>query len=95
MKANLKVFLPGTLQIMKKLLPKKVVGNLKSTDSKTIREYIDEENMPVKWGGKDDYVYNFEPEAHSDEMNAKLEVTNNNTEEQTNLNSLHRKVSSN
>lgn len=54
--------------------------------------------MPVEWGGKDDYVYSFEPEVRQndelkDEKGTSHRPINNNKGEETNLNLLHRKVS--
>ncbi|EAA11055.4 motile sperm domain-containing protein 2-like [Anopheles arabiensis] len=54
--------LNATFQIIKKLLPAKAVDRLRNISSKNIREYIDDDNMPRSWGGKDDYVFQFVPE---------------------------------
>uniref|UniRef100_A0A182LVN4 MSP domain-containing protein n=1 Tax=Anopheles culicifacies TaxID=139723 RepID=A0A182LVN4_9DIPT len=54
--------LNATFQIIKKLLPAKAVDRLRNISNKNIREYIDEDNMPRSWGGKDDYVFEFIPE---------------------------------
>lgn len=50
----------GPFKIIKALLPANAVEILKLVDSKTLKEYIDEDNMLKCWGGKDDYVYSFE-----------------------------------
>lgn len=88
---------PATFQIIKKLLPKQAVDRLKFISKKNVRQFIDEENMPHEWGGKDDYVFTFEPEVRqNDEMkheNGKLlHPGNNNTAEHKDLNLLHKKV---
>lgn len=44
------------------MLPASAVEILKLVDSKSLKEYIDEDNMLKCWGGKDDYVYSFELE---------------------------------
>ncbi|XP_049293664.1 motile sperm domain-containing protein 2-like isoform X1 [Anopheles funestus] len=54
--------LNATFQIIKKLLPAKAVDRLRNISNKNIREYIDDDNMPRSWGGKDDYVFEFIPE---------------------------------
>lgn len=71
---------------------------MKTVDVKTVRQYIDEDNIPVKWGGKDEYEYKFVPEVRQNDVTdgevIELHSTsNNNTEEQTNLNSMDKKVS--
>lgn len=63
-----------------------------------MHQYIDDENTPIEWGGKNDYVFNFVSEnCQNDEPDdgnsAPHAINNNNTAEQTNLNSLHKKVS--
>lgn len=86
---------------MKKLLPKKAVEILKFVSAKNIREYIDEDNMPVDWGGRDDYVFKFESETRHERQDDEVilkngdsrQPANNNSDEQENLNLLHRKVS--
>lgn len=91
---------PATFQIIKKLLPKRAVDVLKFISAKNVRQYIDEENMPVSWGGKDDYVYSFVTEHR--ETAEKLDYANgsesfgnanNNSPNQANLNLTQRKVS--
>lgn len=53
--------------------------------------------MPVAWGGKDDYDFSFVPE-NQERDESKYEngdlhvITNNNSEEQADINLLHRKV---
>lgn len=78
-------------------MPKKGVEILKFINAKNVRQYIDEDNMPREWGGKDDYVFSFVPETRQidevkhEEKTLHHSVNNNNTE-QTNLN-VHKKVS--
>lgn len=91
---------PATFQIIKKLLPKKAVEVLKFVNAKNVRQYIDDDNISVAWGGKDSYEYSFVPENHGEngevvyEYGASLhQQANNNNAEQANLNLLHRKVS--
>lgn len=50
----------GPFKIIKALLPANAVEILKLVDTKSLKEYIDEDNMLKCWGGKDDYVYSFE-----------------------------------
>lgn len=96
------ISLPATFQIVKKLLPKKAVEILKFVNAKSIREYIDDDNMPVDWGGRDDYVFSFESEKRHDSQDdevihqngvSRQPASNNNSDEHENLNLLHRKVS--
>lgn len=54
--------LNATFQIIKRLLPAKAVDRLRNINNKTIRDYIDDDNMLVPWGGKDDYEFHFVPE---------------------------------
>lgn len=44
------------------MLPANAVEILKLVDTKSLKEYIDEDNMLKCWGGKDDYVYSFDLE---------------------------------
>ncbi|KAL7049544.1 hypothetical protein ACKWTF_003748 [Chironomus riparius] len=77
----------GVFQIVKGLLPKKVVERMKFINSKTVRQYIDDENMPYEWGGLDKYELKFEPEVCPAELMEKEEVfENNNDELQENFN---------
>jgi hypothetical protein len=71
---------------------------LKFINAKNVRQYIDDENMPLEWGGKDGYKFSFVPEIRQNDKlkheNGTLhQPINNNKGEQTNLNLLHRKVS--
>ena len=60
---------------------------MKFINSKTVRQYIDEENMPYEWGGSDNYELKFEPEAYPAELMEKEEdFANNNDEIQENFN---------
>lgn len=82
----------------KKLLPKKAVERLKTINSKNARNYIDVDNMPVSWGGNDDYEFTFVPENRSNEEIIETELQqrmniNNNNSEHANLNLLRKKVS--
>lgn len=67
--------------------------------AKNVRQYIDDDNIPVAWGGKDNYEYSFVPENNGEngevvhENGALHQQANNNNAEQANLNILHRKVS--
>jgi cobalamin-dependent methionine synthase I len=78
---------------MIKLLPKKNSSYLKSVNSKTILKYIDQDNLLVKWGGNDDYEFIFTPEERFEAEKVKIDMSNNNKEEQDDLNSMHKKVS--
>ncbi|KFB50757.1 AGAP005556-PA-like protein [Anopheles sinensis] len=69
--------LNATFQIIKKLLPAKAVDRLRNVNNKNIREYIDEDNMQKCWGGKDDYVFEFIPEARKP---MELPLTQNGTQ---------------
>lgn len=71
----------ATFQIIKRLLPAKAVDRLKNINNKNIRDYIDEDNMLVPWGGKDDYEFKFIPEQRRPEPSL---LNNNNNF--TNLN---------
>lgn len=73
--------LNATFQIIKRLLPAKAVDRLKNINNKNIRDYIDEDNMLVPWGGKDDYEFQFKPEQRRPEPSL---LNNNNNF--TNLN---------
>lgn len=77
---------------MKKLLPRQAVKVLKTVSKKNIRKYVDEDNMLVAWGGKDDFVYQFESEFGS-QKDLSNGLSNNNSEQQANMNLVHRKVS--
>jgi hypothetical protein len=53
----------GIFQIIKGLLPKKVLDRMKFINSKTAKNYISESHQPKEWGnGLDDYELKFEPE---------------------------------
>lgn len=60
----------AAIKIMKALLPPKAVQALKSVSSKTITEYISEENLLKDWGGPDDFVFQFVPENMSTKLDA-------------------------
>jgi CRAL/TRIO domain len=80
-------------QLLKQLLPKKVVERMKTINSKTVRQYIDENNMPHEWGGKDNYEFSFEPESVLIDSDDGRVSDNNNDSIQVNYNELHsRKV---
>jgi hypothetical protein len=64
---------------------------LRFVNSKSVRQYIDEDNIPKLWGGNDDYEFMFEPEIRTNDKSVK--VSNNNEDEQENLNLSHKKVS--
>lgn len=51
-------------------MPPKAVAALRFVNSKTIGDYITEENMLTSWGGQDDYEFKFEPQkpVHTDEI---------------------------
>lgn len=66
----------ATFQIIKRLLPAKAVDRLKNINGKSIRDYIDEDNMLAAWGGKDDYEFTFVPEVKA---SPEPELTNNNS----------------
>lgn len=68
--------LNATFQIIKRLLPAKAVDRLKNINGKSIRDYIDEDNMLAAWGGKDDYEFTFVPEVRGTPEPA---LTNNNS----------------
>jgi hypothetical protein len=79
--------MPGVFQIIKGLLPKKVVERMKFINSKTVRQYISDENMPHEWGGLDNYELKFEPEVYPAElMEKEADFENNNDEIQENFN---------
>ncbi|XP_055622964.1 motile sperm domain-containing protein 2-like [Toxorhynchites rutilus septentrionalis] len=80
--------LNATFHIIKKLLPAKAVDRLKNISNKTIREYIDEDNMLLLWGGTDDYVFKFVPEQKS----PRHELENNNSIHHSNNNNHIKKV---
>lgn len=86
----------ATFQIIKKLLPKRAVEVLKFVNVKNIRQYIDDDNIPTSWGGRDNYAYSFKPESRpSDEgvfLNGASHQANNNNIEQANFNFMQRKV---
>lgn len=48
--------------MIKKLLPAKAVARLKFLNAKNVKEYIDEDNIPVLWNGKNAYEYSWTPE---------------------------------
>uniref|UniRef100_A0A336KH87 CSON010397 protein n=1 Tax=Culicoides sonorensis TaxID=179676 RepID=A0A336KH87_CULSO len=54
--------LNATFQVIKKLLPAKAVERLKLLNAKTVKEFIDEENMPALWNGKNTYEFSWTPE---------------------------------
>lgn len=70
-------------------------------NAKNVRNYIDDENIPTSWGGRDNYAYSFKPEYRqsdegvivSDTLHKQMSANNNNNAEQANLNLLNRKVS--
>lgn len=68
--------LNATFQIIKRLLPAKAVDRLRNINNKNIRDYIDEDNMLVPWGGKDDYEFKFIPELRQSEPSL---LNNNNS----------------
>lgn len=54
--------LTATFKIIKSLLPPKAVERMKFVNSKSMSEFIPEENMLRCWGSKSDYVFNFFPQ---------------------------------
>lgn len=68
----------ATFQIIKRLLPAKAVDRLRNINNKTIREYIDEDNMLAPWGGKDEYEFKFIPEKRQREPSLLNHSNNNN-----------------
>lgn len=60
---------------------------MKFINSKNVRQYITEENMPYEWGGLDKYELKFEPEVYPAElMDKEADFANNNDEIQENFN---------
>lgn len=57
----LKIYI-ATFQIIKKLLPAKAVARLKFLNAKNVKEFIDEDNLPVMWNGKNPYEYSWTQE---------------------------------
>lgn len=70
--------LNATFQIIKRLLPAKAVDRLRNINNKSIRDYIDDDNMLVPWGGKDDYEFEFIPEKRQRDLNHNHNNNNNN-----------------
>lgn len=75
----------GIFQIIKGLLPKKVLERMKFINSKSAKNYISESHQPKEWGGKDDYELKFEQEQFDDESGVLLKG-NNNSPTRANLN---------
>ena len=75
--------LTGIFQIIKGLLPKKVLDRLKFINSKNASQYISQDCMPLEWGGLDEYELKFESEI--DETSNDV-TGNNNDLSQVNLN---------
>lgn len=48
--------------IIKLLIPAKVLEKIKFVNKDQIKQYIDDDNLPVAWGGKDTKQYVFQPE---------------------------------
>lgn len=71
-KRKLIEFFLATFQIIKKLLPAKAVARLKFLNAKNVREFIDEENLPVAWKGKNPYEYSWTPEKSYTENGTKV-----------------------
>jgi hypothetical protein len=62
-------------------------------DTKGIRTFIDEDNIPIAWGGRNSYEFAFVPEIREscvtekeNEMTSLHNTSNNNSEKQDNLN---------
>lgn len=82
--------LPATFQIIKKLLNKRTVEVLKFVDAKSVRKYIDEDNIPVAWGGQNSYEYEFVPEVRAVDKENVMQPSgdsNNNVSESSSLTS--------
>lgn len=66
-----------------------------------MKQYIDEDNLPAAWGGKDVYEYSFKPENRENDtisekilcVNGTTNQQNNNDVQMKNLNLWNRKVS--
>lgn len=67
---------PATFQIIKKLLNKRTVDVLKFVDAKSVRKYIDEANIPVAWGGRNGYEFEFVPEIRAVEKENVMQSSN-------------------
>ncbi|KAG5676878.1 hypothetical protein PVAND_006683 [Polypedilum vanderplanki] len=77
--------LNGVFQLIKGLLPKKVVERLRFINAKNVRQYINDQYIPYEWGGSDKYELKFESEV------TKSQDYNNNENVST---IIHRKISS-
>jgi hypothetical protein len=87
----------GFFQIIKGLLPKKVLERMKFLNSKNVQQYINVDNMPTDgWKGNDDFELVFVSEdslkSYEKELN-EINNNNNNDKFQENLNLRGRKVS--
>jgi hypothetical protein len=83
------LLLLGIFQIIKGLLPKKVLERMKFINSKTAKNYIPEEHMPVGWngsGGKDDWELIYLPEEDKPQENGKLAANENNNNDSSHAN---------
>lgn len=59
-------------------MPPKAVAAIKTVTYKNIRDYVSEESMLKSWGGKDEYIFSFEPEVLSENETAVIPPLNNN-----------------
>lgn len=64
--------LNAAFKIIKGLLPPKAVARMKFVNSKSMKEFISEDNMLKAWGGTDDYVFHFVSEQ---QMQSALSIT--------------------
>lgn len=52
----------AVFKVIKTLLPAKAVDKMKFVTKSNVKDYIDSEFLLKSWGGKDPYVFQFEPE---------------------------------
>lgn len=64
-------------------MPEKAVSRLKFVNSKSIRQYIDEENLLEIMGGLDNKEFEFAPEVRKKMMNGSAEMVNGYENEHT------------
>lgn len=68
------------------------MARLRFLTSKNVTEYIDEDNMPIDWGGKNSYVYKWTPEKDYNNEDSSKIITNGDITDNNNSQDFQKKV---
>lgn len=55
-------YFSAAFKIIKSWLPPKAVQKIKFLNKSNLKDYVDSDQALKSWGGKDEYVFSFEPE---------------------------------